>query len=336
MDYSIEVAAKEFDERSSQFACELTISNNGTAAFEVIAARPRIPKGLRLNEANDASELRLIDRHAALCDQLQELVGAFLVTHSKDEATAYAQRMVEAINEAFSVRKVFGMNVAVLLGQRERIYREMRTRLMRLPITNSGEGERALKILRENSPTPIEIQTAEFVLQSVKDIEQNRGFEASRDSRSLVQPGQQLKSVYVLQARRGVLGIKSYCINFNIGLRSEDGLTHASRLASTSLSVSPNPVSLTVLAVAASAAGAAIRHLVNMPAGTPTRDLLNQGPSFLVAALTALIIFNIFELTRLREQLRTRVSWRGAILVGFLCGYLNDRILSAVEALLGS
>ena len=41
------------------------------------------------------------------------------------------------------------------------------------------------------------------------------------------------------------------------------------------------------------------------------------------------------SLTGLRDQLRARVSWRSAILIGFACGYLNERILKALQALLG-
>lgn len=333
MDYSIDIAVKEFDERSSQFACEVTIANTGTAAFEVFAAAPRLPKGLRINEASDTSNVQLGDRQAALCSQLEELVGAFLVAHSQDEAAAYAARIRTAMTSTFTLRSL--VDGSLLIRRNSNMFREMRSRLMRLPIANATEGERAVAIMKSSMASPIEIQSAEYVLQSLTDVEDQQR-RNSRNRGSLIQPGQNLKQVYVLQARRGLLGVKSYCINFGIELVAPAEESHASRLESASISVSPNPISLTALAVAASAAGTAIRYLVETPVRPTAENLAAQWPSFLVAALTALIVFNIFDLTRLRDQVHTRASWRSAILVGFLCGYLNQRILAAVEALLGT
>lgn len=213
--------------------------------------------------------------------------------------------------------------------------KDARERFMRLPITSLAEAERALAILKSSSAPPIEVESAEYVVSILSDIESSQEFKASHLARSIVQPGHQHKSIYVVQARRGFLGIKSYCINFSIGLRSEDGNSQISRVESASLSVSPHPLSLTVVAVLASAAGAAIRHLTTIPENIDPALIVDEWPKFLVAALTALIVFNVFDLTNLRDQLRARVSWRLAILVGFLCGYLTDRILSALEALLG-
>ena len=336
MDYSIDIEVKEFDERSSQFSCVLTIANQGADALEVLAASPRLPQGLRLNEASDASALQLVDRHTALCERLEGVVGAFLIALSPEEATAYAARLHAAMEKVFTTRSLVDISVSRLLRRGPKIFEDMRIRVTGLPITNAREGSRAVGIISKFEPTDVVIQSAHYLLQALDDIEGNPDYVSFRNARSAVLPGQQQKSIYVVQAKRGLLGVKSYCINFSIELRSKDGKDHTSRLESTSVSVSPNPISLTALAVAASAVGAGIRYLTTMPEGTPADAVFNQWPNFLVSALTALVVFNIFDLTRLREQLRASVSWRGAILVGFLCGYLNVRILSAVEALLGT
>lgn len=336
MEYSIDIEVKEFDARSSQFSCVLTIANQGSAALEVLAASPRLPQGLRLNEANDASALQLVDRHGALCERLEEAVGAFLVARSGEEATAYAERVRAAMQSVFNTRSMIDVYASMLMGRRPKFLQDIRLRVTRLPITNAREGSRALQIMRSYEPEARVIESANYLLQAITDIENDPDYESFRSARSLVLPGQQQKSIYVVQARRGLLGVKSYCINFSIELRSQDGKDHTSRLESASISVSPNPVSLTALAIASSAVGAGIRYLTTMPEGAPAAAVFTQWPNFLVAALTALVVFNIFDLTRLRDQLRASVSWRGAILVGFLCGYLNTRILSAVEALLGT
>ena len=65
-------------------------------------------------------------------------------------------------------------------------------------------------------------------------------------------------------------------------------------------------------------------------------DFATAGANCLVAVVTAAIVFNIVDFTNLRDKLKSGVSWRGAMLVGFVCGYLNERVLRALQTLLGS
>lgn len=93
MEFQLETAVREFDERSAQFSCEVTISNSGTTAFEIVAASPRLPKGVKINEAADAFEMQLSQRHLSLCTRLEHMIGTSLITHSKEEAANYVGQM---------------------------------------------------------------------------------------------------------------------------------------------------------------------------------------------------------------------------------------------------
>jgi hypothetical protein len=47
----------------------------------------------------------------------------------------------------------------------------------------------------------------------------------------------------------------------------------------------------------------------------------------------AMVVFNAYEITSLKS-LTDRVSWRSALLIGFLCRLLHNNVLMALQALI--
>lgn len=56
------------------------------------------------------------------------------------------------------------------------------------------------------------------------------------------------------------------------------------------------------------------------------------GRAFIGMAL-AMVVFNAYEITSLKS-LTDRVSWRSALLIGFLCGLLHNNVLKVLQALI--
>jgi hypothetical protein len=57
--------------------------------------------------------------------------------------------------------------------------------------------------------------------------------------------------------------------------------------------------------------------------------------SVVSAAILALLFFNVYEHTSFGRQLRMNLGWRSALLIGALCGLMQERILTSLKSLLG-
>jgi hypothetical protein len=57
IDPRISVTLVEIDVQTAQYSCEVTITNAADEEFSVCAVRPRLPKGVRLNEAVDSAQV---------------------------------------------------------------------------------------------------------------------------------------------------------------------------------------------------------------------------------------------------------------------------------------
>ncbi len=152
MEYAIEIGVSEFDVRSSQFSCEVTIVNQGDDPIEILAVTPRLPKGVRMNVAVDAIEMQLLQRHSELCDLLKGMIGTNLVMHSREEAIDYVERLQKWFAEALTPRSVFRFYGSVVIGRTPAMLKKVREGFMRLPITSLKEAERAFEILKSVSP----------------------------------------------------------------------------------------------------------------------------------------------------------------------------------------
>jgi hypothetical protein len=84
-----------------------------------------------------------------------------------------------------------------------------------------------------------------------------------------------------------------------------------------------------------------VASAVGKAAGTPLAfyqklgDNLTSAPG-IAAMITGAVFFNIFEFTSLADKFKMTISWRSALLIGFLCGMLNDRVLQALKAFFGT
>ncbi|RYY25739.1 MAG: hypothetical protein EOP62_12840 [Sphingomonadales bacterium] len=337
MEYKISIASKEIDARSSQFSCELTIANTGAEPFEIVETTPRLPRGVTLNDAIDASKMELSRRYDALCEKFENMVGNFLVAASEKHALNQFQMMQRVMKEFISVRGILSFYKDILLLRTPQALVAARTNLIRIPVECVREAERALVIVEEAGVQEPELGTLRYTLEILRDIEQQEEFVVSRRARAEVQPGQEHKSVYIVDAKRGLFDAASYSVNFDISLRSVDG-SQISRTETAPLIVTPNAMTLTAVAVASALIGRAIKLLATNPNSVAfdLATVLNSASGYLLAGLTALIVFNIFDFTALRDQFQAKISWRAAILIGFVCGYLTDRLLRTLETLLGT
>lgn len=321
MDCSIDVKAREIDSRSSQFACELTVLNNGDDPIEVIATNLRPPRGIEHDAANDLSDVELARQHAEMCGRIRKMVSRYLS---------------RAVSEHEPSRKGFRELIKTSEISLER------EKFLSLPVSSANEAEKVVKIVREHIPGDVMPAAFDHYLASLRDIESHEAFRTSRCARARLARGQSYKATFMVRARRRGMNLASYCINLDVELQTPDGKSHLLRSESVPITVTPNAWLLTGVALAASFLGVIVSLVTERELGSKGITFAGLGdalvgaiPMFAVAAITAAIVFNVYDFTSLRERFETTVTWRGAMLIGFICGYLNERVLEAIKALLG-
>jgi len=303
MNPTFEVKVQEVDVRSTRFVCALVITNPADEPFEIIDVVPQLPKGVRLYKAVDATSADLSRRRRDVARLVSERLTRSAAHAHGDANRPWLRRAVEdpelAIGtaaEATSVRNALGLGIG------------------------SGHSDPML----------------DGLIQLLSEIETARR-NAATSGVATLRKGEQHEAIHVLRASRSLLNVNSYAVAFEITFR--DGQGHdAQRIAYASLTVAPGAFPLTVVAVATALLGVGLSVLTKAGAltiGAATTAISANVLAFPIAAVTALIVFNIIDFTSLRSQLKGQISWRSATFVGFVCGFLNERVLKAMTALLG-
>ena len=97
-------------------------------------------------------------------------------------------------------------------------------------------------------------------------------------------------------------------------------------------------MSLTIISVFGAFLGVSLKHMVTLMTteGANFQSRLSLwAPEVGAASILAFIVFNVYEYTNMFKTLRNRLSWRQALLIGFICGIGVERIFEALKALVG-
>jgi hypothetical protein len=167
-------------------------------------------------------------------------------------------------------------------------------------------------------------------------------------------PDSQYTQTLELDFRRGLLNARKHTVTIEVRYAEiEDGAAtggtgpgttivpprRTSRVATATefLVISPNPVLLTVMTLAGAALGTLLQTAAGGAPGEPmdfaepwSRITSNAG---VTAAILALVFFNGFEFTSLAGRFTRHVNWRGALLIGVVCGLAGEKILGALNGL---
>jgi hypothetical protein len=335
MDCQIEVQVKDTDARSSQFSCELIVTNRGDEEFEVASATVRLPPGLKVNEALNPSDVQANLHYARVCRRIEDMVSTYLITASAAQTEAHVDQLRKAVRKLLSWRGLLSAYVSLVLLQMPNFLRKTRESLIRLRVTSLRQAEAALELLGRSGADEVDLRAVEYWVNVLREIAHSDEFQKKQLAGSVVRKNEQYKTTYIIDARRGWFDTRSYSVNVDVMLRTSREKREIFRRTGALVSVTPSSLSLTALAILTALVGATIGLVAGADRAPRPEAFVENWGGYLVAALTAAIVFNIFDFTNLRDRFQARVSWRSAILVGFVCGYLNDRILDALQALLG-
>lgn len=345
IDPQITTSVHAIDPQSAQYSCEVTVANVADEDFLVVDVEPRLPEGLEVNEAVDSSEVELGKKHEEICIAVSSTLTNEVLYRDSAVNIYNAKRVREELRQALRPKNLFELYFYLIIGRMPRWLKAARERYFKIDVACAADAEVALKKLDLPVDAPARI-IIESYIDRLRRIEKHEDFDCNGAREVLLKKGQQYKAVYVIGATRGKFSSNSYSLSFDIGLRRGD--YYLARVAYATLTVPTGHLWTSLVAMASALAGALIQAFgpASSDAGTAPQDstlraavesgrLFDIVTALGVPLLTALIVYNIFDMTSLKDRVSSARDWRTAVFVGFLCGFLNVKILHALGTLLG-
>jgi hypothetical protein len=350
---SLEIEIVENDLRARQFACCLTVKNQTKHAVNILAINYRLGSGVWMEKTENTSSVDLKMEYDQLKTDLKYLFRSLYINNSRSFRDEFAKNYLESLRSQFQFKNLLMIYYYLVTGQL-RVYAQQMSQIiqrMDFPVTSAQAARDVLSKLDNTIMTDL----ASAKIKRMNEIEQIDPNFLKAEYVAQVQPGEIFQQVFVLKARRKLSSIASYTAAFVVKLSADaiDGGRPIERMLSrsTSIDVTPSPITLSAFAVVFSFFGAVLNNIGlqvistskgNGPQSTGTlSDALSSFLSIdflrnsLVAAILAIVLYNSFEMTEFRERVKF-VSWRSAMFIGLLCGLLSDRMLRALESFMGS
>lgn len=327
------------DLRSDQVAYKLTIENPHAEALRLFTVEPRVPVGAKVLEITDTSLAEVNARRAELLVELNRLLKQYLWVESESFRRVWIDRQKETLAEILTVtgylRAFFQMQFRSSSWS-ARMKREFDS--FEFKITSASDARSALEKWMKQQTNSDQTVSSLFLakLEQLEQIEA-RMDEGDRPGLTRIEPGSSFTATYVLKFSRRMFEPRKYQIGFDATYGAIDGSAQQAGSTATSLQISPYPLGLSLVAVLSAFMGVLIRESLSGSAD-PIQVMFTQATTgqLFVGPVIALVFFNAYEYTTLGKELTMPLSWRSALLVGSLCGLAQDRILAALNALIGA
>ncbi|MGZ8845880.1 MAG: hypothetical protein ACXW3C_05400 [Pyrinomonadaceae bacterium] len=326
------------DLRSKEVAYKFTIENQGPSGIELLSISPRIPEDVVLKELKESSFVAVKAKHAELCAELTELIKDHLLITSKEVREKALQIEIDQLKAAVeSVSNPFRGYLELLSGRFSKNLAEQRKRsnAFTFKIENVKDGHLALKEWFEvtDASNMITKEIFEAKLKQLQQLGNDSDPEFKSASIATIEPGSLFSMTYILKFPRYMLSPRK----FNMAIEASYSELDKKYIggAAASIIISPVPFTITLLAVVASLMGVVLKVAIEKQS-ISRREIGRAliGSPGISAVILAIIFFNVYEHTDLGKKLAFGVGWRGALLIGALCGIGADRILAAIKALI--
>lgn len=340
------------DLRSSEVAYRLTITNRDVAPIDIVAVDPRTPEGVEITEVGSPTVAAVKAAHSLLCDEITRILNDQLeasVEDFRNQLLQIEKERAETIRKEARKQSLFSLVIAsylkftgliepLAISRGADARAQERRASLTYEILNCADGKYAL-----NHLFPGDDGTARRVFEAKLDQLQRLEKELGTDevkSKTLatINPDSSYIPTYVLQFPRDNLNPRKFNIAFDVRYTDEGG--DYVDVASTSLLISPRAATVNLVAVVGGLLGVMLEFVISTDRDLSFQRLATTefDPLILPAVggvILSFVVFNIYEHIDALKTMKLAISWRSALLVGFLAGFFQDRIIAALGALVG-
>lgn len=312
----VSVATTQDDPRSQQFLCTVTVENRGNSPIVLTRLGASVPRDVTCMEVVDAERARL----NALLDEL-EYIYKYIITNAPLKPS---DSLLGRISGFYSNLK-----------ERKRLKRAVRFGFEDVADAQAAAG--SLAGMSDGDRFKVWKELFNHKLQRAQqyDAQRTAANNGGNGVQAFVWPNSSFTRKFVFDGERSQVSPRKYCVTFEVGYRAKDAVVTDGTIPtysmsqSTEITITPTAVVLTIFAMLAAIGGV----LTTWSAGSG--DVMLLCKAVVPAIILAAIFFNTYESTTIGKNLNVGVSWRSAMLIGFLCGLAQDKILAAITGLIG-
>lgn len=308
------------DARSSEVAFRVKIENLGATPLELRSIVARIPEGATLEYIKDSSTLLASIRHQELCNEMTYILNSNILSESNDVKEAFSQ-----LKSSESIEKAEEMDE------------------YRFIVNDKADADIALKKWSstfENSSYFSQLFMAKYD-QLIK-LESTMSSDQGSPVLVTIEPDSLFATTYVLSFPRTTFNPSKFSFSVDASMTESGSSKEVLRSVTTTVEISAKPYVLNCVAIICGLLGVAAKFSIENAASLPIdvfyvelKRTAYTGRGIL-AIIFSLVLFNIYEHIDSIVKVKMKVGWRAAMLIGVVSGLFNERIASALEALIGS
>jgi hypothetical protein len=346
------------DPRANVVAYQVTITNQGDVPIYLQEITPIYSGGVDYMAPQD-SIAKLEERARNTCKELTKLLEDFHGLRPADEKSKLENigsywREITAVLDSKRNRVLrYYLRITWIPVRRKasKALRILDDEARTLMVESYAEAERQYLSMKEarqeGIPTNV-VVLYDSKLLKLKQIESELRERKQSEFRT-IDPGKSQSERHVFIFKRGYVDTFQYGIEFLARYFTEDlsngGKDYQSAAESISKAVAPRTGPLSLIAVASSLLGVLLR-LSQRGIVLEKIDAFNEHISsglilqalnpFVIPAILSYVFYNLYEYTDISKGLKVSINWRGALLLGFLSGFMSDRIMRAFASIIGN
>jgi hypothetical protein len=322
------------DPRSNEIAYRFEISNQGNLPVDVLSINQRIPDGVTLSEVRNPTFVQVQTKHSELCKQLSDITSDQLLSCSEAVRKKYLATHLETWRELMSASGFMRFYGRMFMGtlKKNMEAQQRKSDKFTFKIEDKKDADVVYEKFFSDEGTDETLRSL-FILKKEKlaELEATMGTGTDKTSLATVEPGSFFGATYVFKFQRNQVEPRKFNIVIE-GTYSEHGKPEKhTGIASASLIISPNPLTLSIVAMISAILGVTLR-LALKGIVFPSHEFLI---SSLSASILALVFYNVYEFTEIGKKIAIGIGWRGALAIGTLCGLMQERIVTAIQTLAG-
>ncbi|MFG1243123.1 hypothetical protein V5F31_12165 [Xanthobacter sp. V7C-4] len=344
---TISVTLIELDYQSHKFSCEMIISNDTGSNVKIGNIIPRVSNSIVLEETVESSRARLIRRHEDICRETELLINQVIMYKYRSNDRKFLKYIVEesgvkrsamALLNPINLAKLYaGLYVAALA----KIVNDIKDRIFKVKINSSVDVKFTLDTFQFFESSRPQILKSKYNMKYLSDLEEQIASFGDDDKHIDIYNGQSHKSIFIMKGIPSRINTTPSSVSFEIPIQiGDESIRYVEYI---NINVPPGAFWTSVIAMTSGIIGSYIQavgsklqngieiDIYSMKMSTFINFIPTHG---VVPALTALIVYNIYDMTELRDRFNSRRGWRTAMLIGFVCGYLNLKVLAALRALI--
>ncbi|MED4601240.1 hypothetical protein P9314_11040 [Paenibacillus validus] len=328
--------------RTNQITFRLVINNTGSEKVKLTSLVPIVPEGVVLEERADSFQESTIERYNDLCTHMTELIRVHLQLASEETRLEVikvtAEELKTLINLIPNLMKLYIYIIKQTFLKSEQKKYIQRYQTFQFKITSLNDATWAYNKWFSDDRNLHLKELYEGKLYQLKELAEAIGTEKSREL-AIIEPNSFYSRSYVIKCKSKLFSERIINIAADINYLDSSNQNPLRATSSKTVTIHPKSASLTFVSMISSILGT-ILHFTQTSQDSEKSFWVSiihfvWGQAGISAVITSFFVFSIIEYLDIMKKSPIRFGWQLAMLIGFLSGFMVNRLIEAIKVFVG-